>query len=104
MEIDPKEIKGKPRQIGRLKKSPVFAIQTRGGLNLVVVKKASGTETLALAPHPAISLHIALKRNPDLEITELTKGEFVPLEAYSDLVEKYEELTDEFRAVEAEMK
>lgn len=93
-------LKGKPRQIGDVDGTPVYEMTTTGGLWVITCKKSNGTlEPLAYAPHRAIGRHIAQKKEPNFKISDLSKGEDIPLESFAHLVPKYEELTDRMRAL-----
>jgi hypothetical protein len=78
------------KQIGNLEGSPVVEIVTTGGLHLVVMKKGAGVETLGAGPHRAVARWMAKKRQPKLEISELTKSEDVAPEHFQHLVPAYE--------------
>jgi hypothetical protein len=83
------------KKIGTVGKQPVIELATTGGLHLVVVAKADGeVETLGAGPHRAVARHIAKKRKPEMKITELSKGDHVPEEAFRHLLPEYEQLTD----------
>lgn len=76
MELEPKQLKDKPRKIGDLKGEPVFQVETKGGLFVVMAKSTAGrARTLGVGPHPATARHIAERDNPDLSISELSKSE-----------------------------
>lgn len=90
LKIKPEEIKSK-KQIGKIRGKPVFALATRGGLHVVA---ASGMPPLALAPHPYVARFMAKKRNPDLEITELSKSEWMPESAFADILKYWEGVTE----------
>lgn len=80
VELDTKQLKDKPKKIGELKGDPVFQVETKGGLFLVMAKSAGKPRTLGVGPHPATARHIAEKDNPDLKLTELAKSEVLDLD------------------------
>jgi hypothetical protein len=89
------------KQVGLFKGKPVFEIATSGGFHLLVGLKNGEQHTFGTGSHRAIARHIARKREPELEITELSKADYVPVEAYAHLLQSYEDLTDRFNALEA---
>lgn len=94
MIIPPNEVKNK-KQIGHLGNDPVYRIELIGGLNLIAVA-GKKTRIIGAAPHQAISLHLAREKEPDMVITELSKGEHYGLETFSHLLPMYRTLTDKF--------
>jgi len=96
VEIKPEHIETK-KVIGRLGAKKVFQLTTLGGLNIVVVAKAEGFETLGLGSHAKIAQHIAKKKEPSIEFTELSKSEDIPVEYFQFCLPKYEALTDAMR-------
>lgn len=101
MKIEANQIEYKKR-IGNIKGSPVIELSTIGGLHLLVVARKGTFETLAAAPHRAVARFIAKKREPDLEITELSKSEEVDPSSFEHLLPKYEELTAALRAAQTD--
>ena len=80
------------KQIGTLKGRAVVEIVTTGGLHLIVMQKAGGVETLGAGPHRAVARWMAKKKQPELEITELSKAEYIAPEHFSHLIPEFEEL------------
>ncbi len=99
MDISEKHLAYKKR-IGMYKGNPVWELATTGGWHLVVGTKAGGQHTFGCGSHRAIARHIARKREASLEITELSKADYVPVEAFEHLLPQYEALTDRFNALE----
>lgn len=85
--------------IGKLGNNKVFEIGLIGGLHLVIVAK-NKPETLGMGSHPAVARHIARKKEPDLDLTELAKAEEVDSRCYEHLIPVYEEMTDRIRAIQ----
>jgi hypothetical protein len=86
------------KQVGILRGKPVWEIETTGGLYLLVVAKSDGgVDTLGTGPHVAIARHIAKKRAPELQITEICKsgGDF-SVELFKHLLPQFTELTNRF--------
>lgn len=73
--LDTKQLKDKPRKIGDLKGDPVFQVETKGGLFLIMAKSTGRAKTLGAGPHPYTARHIAERDFPELNITELAKSE-----------------------------
>ena len=85
------------KRVGSLKGDPVIAISLKGGLNILVAVHGSKTEILSFGSHRGIARHIAKKNHPELELTELSKSDFIAEEHMSFLLPKYIELTRIFR-------
>lgn len=94
MDIEPKHLDGKPKKIGQLNGKPVFHMRTKGGLHMVATYGSGGLNIIGSAPHRAIATHIAQKKEPDVEWSELSKGEYVDPSTFEHLVPEYEALTD----------
>jgi hypothetical protein len=99
MDISTKHIQYK-KQIGLYKGKPVMECATTGGFHIIVGIKNGAQHTFGTGSHRAIARHIARKREPELEITELSKADHVPVEAYAHLLPQYEALTDRFNGLE----
>ena len=94
MEVKPHDIKSK-RIVGKLGDSPVVELVTKGGLNMLVMRKNIGMEVLGAGPHAAISKFIAEKKEPDIEWTELSKSsEGYPKLILEAMAQDYIVLTD----------
>lgn len=87
------------KQIGKIKDLPVWELATTGGLHLIVAMRGGRIETLGTGPHRAVARHIAMKREPDLVLTELSKSDHVDVEHFQVLLPEYEALTDDFNRV-----
>jgi hypothetical protein len=82
MNIEPKQLKGKPRKIGKLDDAEVFEAETKGGLYIVMAKSGkNGLKTLGTGSHRAVARNIAEREHPSLRITELSKSESMDAEA-----------------------
>lgn len=93
LNISAVHIKGSPKRIGRLDGNPVFLLVTKGGLNVVLARYATGAKALASAPHPGIAKAMASRGYPDLIIDELSKSEGVNLDFYKHLLPVFEDTT-----------
>ena len=98
MNITRKHIASEKR-IGTLKGAPGVEVMTSGGLYMVVYQKSGKVETLGSGPHRAVARYIAQKREPSLEITELSKSDHIDEAAILSVLPKYERLTDELNAI-----
>lgn len=81
------------RRIGTIDNDPLWEVGLKGGLHLVIAARNGKAETLGVGPHRAIARHIAKKREPKIQLTELSKSDWCPEEAYAHLLPKYEEIT-----------
>lgn len=100
MNISQKHIQSR-RTIGKLKGKPVHEVVTTGGLHLIVVQKdGAGLHTLGTGPHRAVARHIALRNAPELEITELSKGDDLDQSALEAALPAFSELTNRLRSLE----
>ncbi|CAB4127175.1 hypothetical protein UFOVP75_74 [uncultured Caudovirales phage] len=88
------------KKIGKLGEDPVWELSTHGGYNMVVSTRNGKVNTLGVGPHRAIARHIAMKREPSLVITELSKADHVDAVFFEHLLSKYEAETDQFNAAE----
>ena len=88
------------KKIGKIGNDPVLEVGLIGGLHMVIRASGGKTETLGCGPHRAVARHLAKKRNPGLELTDLSKSEQVDPSLFEDLLPKYEALTDAFRDAE----
>lgn len=95
MNISPGQVASK-KKVGWLNQTPVWAIETIGGLNLMVVVRGGKAEPLAVAPHRAVAKHLARKRCPQIQWAELTKAEDA-VDPGSPLVARYAAATDHVR-------
>lgn len=93
-QISPDQIAYKKR-IGKLGGDAVFEVGLIGGLHMVLKASGGKTHTLGAGPHRAVARHIARKRNPELELTELSKSDHLEPHLYEGILPKYEALTDE---------
>lgn len=97
MQVPANQIQYK-KVIGKSKGRTVFGVGVVGGLHMVVAaKRGGGIETLGVASHPALARHIAERNDPGIEFTELAKSEQVDPRHFGDLVDRYVELTAQFR-------
>lgn len=89
------------KQIGKAGGDAVWEVGTKGGLHLVVANRGSGkVETLGVGPHRAVARHIAKKREPKLNLTELSKHEHVEDQFIQHLIPKYEQTTTDMRRLQ----
>lgn len=96
MQIDSKQLVGKPKKVGKTEGRDVLEIATKGGLHLIVAAKDGHFETLGTGPHRAVARYIAKKRR-DIQWSDLNKADHVPYEFLAPLLPKYEAITDKLR-------
>lgn len=85
------------KKVGKLGTASVVEIGLIGGLHLIAKASPGGkAEILGAGPHRAVARHIALKRNPEIEFTDLNKADHIEPQYFEDLLPRYETLTDEF--------
>ncbi len=99
IKITRKDLQGSPKQVGTLDGKPVFHYATKGGWNMVVVKKGSSEETLGCGSHKAVAIAIA-ERNPNLKLDSLAKSEQMPKAYYEDLLPRWEAITKRIQELE----
>lgn len=97
MKIEAKQLKGKPKKIGKHDGRDVFALTTKGGFNMIVAPKGQGFETLGTGSHPCIARHVADSKFKDITWTGLNKADYVPYEDYAAYLPKYIAITDLLR-------
>ena len=85
------------KKVGTLKGGDVIELATKGGLNLIVTVKNKQVSILGCGPHRAVSRHIALKKEPEIQWSDLSKSDYVDEAHYADLLPKYEAITAAFR-------
>lgn len=85
------------KTVGKLDGDAIVELATKGGLHLIVRAKRGKTETLGAGAHRAISRFIAEKREPNIQWTELSKSEHIPVEHFQHLLPRWEAITDDLR-------
>ncbi len=86
------------KKIGKLNGDPVIEVATKGGLHLVVSVHGNKVTSLGAGPHKAVARHIAKKKAPDIQFTELSKSDEIEEYLFEWCLPKYEALTDALRA------
>jgi hypothetical protein len=99
MTIRPEEVAEKKR-VGNLRGAPVFHVGLKGGLHLMLVARSGKFETLSVGPHKAVSRHIAKKKEPEIEWTDLAKADYIDPAHFAWLLPEFEAMTDAFRAIQ----
>jgi hypothetical protein len=97
MVIEPNQIKGKPRKVGKVGSHPVWEMESKGGLSMVTVDREGKLETIGSGPLSAIARHIAENREKDIVWTEIRKSDYVDPQHFQHLLPEYEDLTDRLR-------
>jgi hypothetical protein len=97
MQIPSSQISYK-KKVGKLNGNEVLEIGMKGGLHLIVVAKDGKAEIASCGPHRAVARYIAKKREPDIQFTDLNKSDDIELVHFQFCLDKYEALTEAFRA------
>lgn len=98
-EISPNEV-AETKKVGNLKGHTVYRLVTKGGYHVVAMRKGSKVEKLAIGPLRDVAMFLAQERYPDLEVTELHKGESYSQQDFEHLLPKYRALSDRFGKIE----
>lgn len=85
------------KKVGESNGKPVTYIKTSGGLHLMVNSKGT---ILSAGPHRAVARHLAQKFDPEINWTEMSKAEHIPVEHFASVLPEYEQLTRDFRAIQ----
>lgn len=83
------------KRIGSLDNAPVYEVGLIGGLFLVVKPKGSSFETLGAGSHKAVARHLAKKLHPKMEVTELSKSEWIDPSTFQHQLPKYENIVNQ---------
>lgn len=97
MNIDARQLKSKPKKIGKKGDQDVLEVVTKGGLHVVVAQKDKGFETLGTGPHRAVARCIAKKVAPSVVFTDLNKSDHIEEIHFKSVLPKYEALTTGLR-------
>lgn len=79
--------------------SPVWAMETTGGLCMVLIAKGDEVETAGLGPHRAVAMHIARKKFPKIKLIELAKGDWIDPACFQQVLPYWEGETERFNQV-----
>ena len=90
------------KRIGSLDGKPVVELMTSGGLYMVVTNKAGALDILGTGPHRAVARFLAKKKEPKLEVTELSKSDWLDQTAIDSVASKYERLTERLNGLAEE--
>lgn len=88
------------KKIGTLNGDAVIELATKGGFHMVVTAHNGRVETLGCGPHRAVARHIAKKKEPSIQFSELSKADHVDEAHYQFILPKYEAITAAFRKAE----
>ncbi len=100
MILKPEEVEYK-KKVGLLGQAPVIEVGLRGGLHLIFAAKGGKFETLGAGPHRAVARYIAGKKTEGkVEWTDLNKADRVEPQYFAHLLDRYEAMTDAFRAAQ----
>jgi hypothetical protein len=98
----PKEQIELRKKAGKVKGKDVYHIKTRGGFHVMAL---STGEVIGTGPHRVVARAVAQKFEPDVVWSELSKSDdFYPLETYEHYLPKYEEVTKQMQALQAQPK
>jgi hypothetical protein len=82
------------KRIGSLDGKPVVELMTSGGLYMVVTNKGGSLDILGTGPHRAVARYLAKKKEPTMEVTELSKSDWLDQTSIDSIAAKYERLTE----------
>ena len=98
MNITQEHLASAPKRIGHIDGRAVNEIVTTGGFHIVATHDKDGKlEILGTGPHRAVSRAIAKKREPKMQITELSKADYIEPQFFEDILPQYEQATDLLR-------
>lgn len=83
--------------IGWCRGAPVYAVETTGGFNLILVLRNGRLEPLSQGPHPGIAIGLAKKREPAIQLVQLAKAD-QGLDLDGPTARYYQALSDQLRA------
>lgn len=101
MQVRPEEIDYK-KKIGHLGSLPVMELGLKGGYHIICSVDGPKIDYLGVGPHRAVARYMAKKRKPDIEITELSKSDWVDPALFQHQLPEYERLLDQMRALSDE--
>lgn len=102
MQIDAKQLDGKPRRVGTYQSRPVMEVRTKGGLHLIVSpREKKPPEVLGTGPHRAVARAVSMKHH-DIQWNDLAKGDWIDPIHYEFLMPRYEKLTEDFRKLQGD--
>ncbi|SRR5216683_4572662 len=94
IEIDERQLDGKPKKVGTLHGKPVLLFRTKGGFYMNVIMKNGAPEWIGTGPHAAVCRYVSKLREPEVVWTELSKSDWVDPAHFTEMIPKYQELTD----------
>lgn len=86
------------KKVGKSEGKDVTYVKTVGGLHMITDHRGI---VIGSGPHRQVARHIAA-RHADIEWSELSKADHLPLEAYQHLLPQYEALTTELRRAQGQ--
>jgi hypothetical protein len=99
MKIPEKQILSKKR-VGTLHGHAIVELRTVGGLCLwAKAEPGKDTEILAAGPHPGLCRYLAEQKNPDIMVSELSKGDHIDIRSLQSLEAKYTQVTEQLNAL-----
>ena len=99
--IDEKQLKGKPKKVGKLGGKPVWEAESKGGLFMVMANQDGKPELIGTGPHPDVARYMAEQRHEGLQWTELQKADRLELQHFQHLLPEYELLLARMQALMA---
>jgi hypothetical protein len=82
--------------IGKCGGADVVHSRTHGGLHLVWVAGRGKPRIIAAAPHKYVAKCLAEENEPDIQWSELSKGEYIERQDFEHLLPEYRALTARF--------
>lgn len=100
LSIEPKQLSGKPRKIGKVGTANIWETKTKGGLHMILKDGGGKPETLGTGPHPGVARYIAEQHEPKIQWTTLEKADYLEPQYFQHLLPEYQELTDRIRSMQ----
>jgi hypothetical protein len=100
MNINVSQLQIKPKRVGKLKEDDVFEAVTKGGLVVLATGSSNGKlkQVLGVGPHRAVARMVSQKKEPELQVTALTKSQEGDLVYAEQIAPEYAQLTERLNA------
>lgn len=101
MNINTTQMSMKPQKVGKLKDQDVYETVTKGGLVVLATGNGSGklSKILGVGPHRGVARMVAQKKEPELQVTALTKSQEGDVAYNASLVPEYAAIADRMQGM-----